>query len=267
MTTRLLLLDAGNTRLKWAVLDTHLAGTQDCKSGDAGDGLSEPFHWLDQGALDYDGLLNLPALCQQTGALTACYGINVAGDAVAGSIQQALAHTGVTPVWLRAIGAAGGVTNGYRSPESLGADRWAALRAARQRTPEAALVVSAGSALTVDALSADGQFLGGMILPGIQMMRQALANATAQVGIQNGEVRTWPNTTADAVETGLMAACTGAIETLYGRVEKTAAAKPQVFLTGGDAPRIAPFLSLNARIIPGLVLEGAYYLSQEEQPT
>lgn len=260
MTTRLLLLDAGNTRLKWAVLDTYLVGQ-------SGDDLSVPFPWLSQGALNYDTLATLPALCQQTGVPDACYGVNVAGEAVAVSIQQALAPTGLVPVWLSATVAAGGVTNGYRPPESLGADRWAALRAARQRTPVAVLVVSAGSALTVDALSTDGQFLGGIILPGIQMMRHALANATAQVGIQNGAVRTWPDTTADAVETGLLAACTGAIETLYSRLETVAGTKPQILLTGGDAPGIAPLLSLNARIIPGLVLEGVYYLSQEKQPT
>lgn len=267
MSTRLLLLDAGNTRLKWAVLDTHSVETQACLPRQAGEGLSEPFPWLAQGALDYADLLNLPAITQQAGAWTGCYGVNVAGDAVAVSIQQALVHTGVTPIWLSTTLAAAGVTNGYRPPESLGADRWAGVCAARQRTAEAALIVSAGSALTVDALSADGQFLGGIILPGLQTMRQTLANTTAQVGIQYGEVRAWPTTTADAVETGLMAACTGAIETLYGRMENTGGATPQVLLTGGDAPRLASFLSLNARIIPGLVLEGVYYLSQEEGPT
>lgn len=258
MTARLLLLDAGNTRLKWAVLDTDRAGK-------SGDDLSAPFGWLAVGALAYDELSNLPVLGQQAGAFSACYGVNVAGDGVAVSIRQALAPTGVAPLWLNATVAAGGVMNGYLPPESLGADRWAALRAARERTTEAALVVSAGSALTVDALSANGQFIGGIILPGMQMMRQALANATAQVGIQHGEVRAWPHTTADAVESGLMTACTGAIETSLARLEKTAAAKPRLFLTGGDAPRIAPFLSRDACIIPGLVLEGVYYLSQKEQ--
>ena len=263
MSMRLLLLDAGNTRLKWAVLDTHRVGIR----GAAHNDLSEPFHWLNQGALDYDALLSLPALCQQAGALSACYGVNVAGEGVAVSIQQALALAGVAPVWLRASVAAGGVTNGYCPADSLGADRWAALQATHQRTNGAALVVSAGSALTVDALSANGQFLGGIILPGLHMMRQALGDSTAQVGIQHGKVCAWPNTTADAVETGLIAACTGAIETLYARVEKTAETPPQVLLTGGDAHRIAPFLSLNARIIPGLVLEGVYDLSQEGQQT
>lgn len=254
MTTRLLLLDAGNTRLKWAVLETDRIGAD----------LSTAFPWLAVGALAYDELLNLPALCSQAGMLGACYGVNVAGEGAAVSIRQALAHTGVTPAWLGATVTAGGVTNGYRPPESLGADRWAALRAVRQRTREAALVVSAGSALTVDALSAHGQFLGGIILPGMRMMRQALASATAQVGIQHGQIQAWPNTTADAVETGLMAACTGAIGTLYSRLETVTGAKPQILLTGGDALHIAPFLSPDTCIIPALVLEGVYYLSQEE---
>lgn len=258
MTNRRLLLDAGNTRLKWAVVDIDVVGK-------SGSDFLAPLPWLSQGALAYDALSTLPALCQQTGGVCTCYGVNVAGAAVAVSIQQALAPSGVVPVWLGAAAAAGGVTNRYRPPESLGADRWAALCAARQRSSEAALVVSAGTALTVDALSAEGEYLGGIILPGMQVMRHALANATAQIGIQNGAVQTWPNTTADAVETGVMTACVGAIETLYSRLETEAGVKPQILLTGGDAPRIAPFSSLNARIIPGLVLEGVYYLSREEQ--
>lgn len=260
MTARLLALDAGNSRLKWAVLDTDRVRQS---AGDA----ATPFPWLAVGAVTYDELPQLPVLVQQAGPVTACFGVNVAGDRATAAIRQALAATGVAPVWLNATVAAGDLKNGYLPPESLGADRWAALRAARERTAEAALVVSAGSALTVDALSAAGQFLGGIILPGMQMMRHALAHATARVGMQHGEVRTWPNTTADAVETGLIAACTGAIKTLYGRLEKTAAPTPRIFVTGGDAVRLAAFLSLNARIIPGLVLEGVYYLSQEKPPT
>lgn len=259
MTARLLVLDAGNTRLKWAVVETDRIGT-------SGGDISTSFPWLAEGALSYDQILTLPKLCRQAGAITSCYGVNVAGERVAASIRQALAHIGVAPVWLSATAAAGGVINGYFTPDSLGADRWAALQGARQRTAGAALVVSAGSALTVDALSAAGHFLGGLILPGMQMMRQALANATAQVGMQHGAVQTWPKTTADGVETGLTAACTGAIETLYSRLGAVAGTEPHILLTGGDASRIAPFLSLNARIIPGLVLEGVFSLSQEEQP-
>jgi type III pantothenate kinase len=264
MSTRLLLLDAGNTRLKWAVLDTALKLSKPHQSGATEPGLSASPPWLGQGAASYDDLTALFALWQKWGVLAACYGVNVAGDATGALLSSALAKLELKPVWLNANLHACGVHNLYRPPESLGADRWAALLAVRRRTHEAALIVSAGSALTVDAMDADGQFLGGIIVPGLHMMRQALARSTAQVGIQHGEVLAFPNTTADAVETGLIAACTGAIETQRSRLEKITEILPRLFLTGGDAAMLEAFLPSDLEIIPGLVLEGVYYLSVEE---
>ena len=264
MSTRLLLLDAGNTRLKWAVLDTAMNISKPPELGATEPGLSAAPPWLGQGATCYDDLTELLALWQKWGVLSACYGVNVAGDATDALLSNALAKLELKPVWLNANLHACGVQNLYRPPESLGADRWAALLAVRQRTHEAALIVSAGSALTVDAMDADGQFLGGIIVPGLHMMRQALARSTAQVGLQHGDVTPFPNTTADAVETGLIAACTGAIETLRSRLEKITGILPRVFLTGGDAAMLEAFLPSGFVIIPGLVLEGVYYLSVEE---
>ena len=265
MSRRILLLDAGNTRLKWAVLDTALSSPDIPQPGMAGQ--LESIHWLDQGAAPYDNISDLPALWQKFGALTACYGVNVAGIAASASLQPLLASIKLKSVWLHASLRACGVENKYEPPESLGADRWAALLAVRQRTSDAALVVSAGSALTVDALNADGQFLGGIIVPGLHIMRQGLAGTTAQVGTQYGKVLAFPNTTADAVETGLVTACTAAIENMSKRVERIWGAQPRVFLSGGDADILKPFLSVPCSIIPTLVLEGVYYLSLEEQLT
>ena len=257
MSTHLLLLDAGNTRLKWAVLD--------CTQPQSGDAvaISESSCWLGQGAASYDELASLPALWQQWGGLATCVGVSVASKAIISVVEHHLTQLGLKATWLATTTHAGGVRNGYLPPESLGADRWAALLAARQRTNESALVVSAGTALTIDALDATGHFLGGMILPGLQMMRQALAHTTAQVGMQNGKVQTFPTTTADAVETGLITACTGAIATLRAHLETNSANPPQVFLTGGDGASLRFFLPTGVTMVPGLVLEGVYYLSVE----
>ena len=246
MSTHLLLLDAGNTRLKWAVLD--------CTQPQSGDAvaISESSCWLGQGAASYDELASLPALWQQWGGLATCVGVSVASKAIISVVEHHLTQLGLKATWLATTTHAGGVRNGYLPPESLGADRWAALLAARQRT-----------ALTIDALDATGHFLGGMILPGLQMMRQALAHTTAQVGMQNGKVQTFPTTTADAVETGLITACTGAIATLRAHLETNSANPPQVFLTGGDGASLRFFLPTGVTMVPGLVLEGVYYLSVE----
>ena len=259
MSTRLLLLDAGNTRLKWAVLDV-----AQIESLPTAAGLSESAAWLAQGAASYDKLAPLTAHWQQWGKIGACYGVRVANDSLISNVQQVLTLSDLEVHWLNARERAGGVHNGYAPPESLGADRWAALLAAHQRTREPALVISAGTALTVDTLDASGHFLGGLILPGLYSMRHALGHNTAQVGMQYGKVQTFPTTTADAVETGLISACTGAIAAMQARLEKKTATAPRIFLTGGDGASLQFFLPEGVNMVHGLVLEGVYYLSLEQ---
>lgn len=267
MTARILLLDAGNSRLKWGVLDEALNQSLALPSANGHADAAAPLNWLDHGAANYDHLADLPARWQQGGAFAACYAVNVAGDAVGTRVQQLVAHMGLQPIWLKASARACGVHNGYTPTSSLGADRWAALIAVRQRTTDAALVVSAGSALTVDALNSAGQFLGGLIVPGLHLMRTALANSTAQVGTQYGKVSSFPNTTADAVESGLIAAIIGAIETMHKRLDALGTTSTHIFVTGGDVATLKPYLPPGSILIPGLVLEGVYHLSREDQPT
>ena len=258
MSTPLLLLDAGNTRLKWAVLDL-----AQIEGSPTGAGLSESAAWLGQGAASYDELAPLIAHWQQWGKLSACYGVRVANDLSISNVQQVLKPLDLEVHWLGVRERAGGVHNGYTPPESLGADRWAALLAVRQRTNESALVISAGTALTVDALDASGNFLGGLILPGLYSMRHALEHNTAQVGMQYGKVQTFPTTTADAVESGLISACVGAIATMQAQLEKKTGAAARIFLTGGDGASLRFFLPEGVNMVHGLVLEGVYYLSLE----
>jgi acetyl-CoA C-acetyltransferase len=95
-----------------------------------------------------------------------------------------------------------GVINRYQQPERLGADRWAALIAARHRQAGPQLVVSAGTALTADMLDAQGVFLGGIIAPGLRLMQQSLAAGTAGLPLSPGQYAEWPRDTAEAIATG-----------------------------------------------------------------
>ena len=121
-------------------------------------------------------------------------GVNVAGEAARVRVEAQLARWRVTPEWLTASAAACGVTNRYARPAQLGADRWASLVAAWRRStatdlfPPACVVVNAGTAVTIDALDADGVFRGGLILPGMRLMLQALAENTAGLKIRAGRV-------------------------------------------------------------------------------
>lgn len=236
-----ILIDAGNTRLKWVRVE---------------DG-----RWRAQGGGDYRDWSSLQ------GALDGapdCHIACVASSVQAQALAAVLAAAGARASWFAAAAAFGDVVNGYEAPPQLGVDRWMGLIAARARSREAVLVVSAGTALTVDALAGDGRFLGGVIVPGLALMRQSLQTGTAGVAPLEGNVQAFPRTTADAVESGLVAALCGAIRQQYDYLAAQAGVAPRCLLSGGDAERIRPHLGLPAEIVPALVLEGIERVVAEE---
>ena len=226
-----LCLDAGNTRLKWGLR------TQD--------------GWLAQGALTHDAIASLGAALPA--APTRILACNVAGPAVAAHIETLAAALAVPLDWFRSSPAAAGVTNGYATPAQLGADRWAALIGARALHAGPALVVMAGTATTIDVLSAEGRFCGGLILPGLDLMRTVLARNTAGLPEATGHFAPLPTNTDDAIVSGALQATLGAIERMACR---PASADFSVILSGGAADALAPHLSLPIRRVEHLVLEG-----------
>ena len=238
-----LLVDAGNTRVKWAVVD---AG-----------------RWIAQGSGDYTDWSSLQRVLAPG---MPCFVASVAGDAQEQRLAAVLKATGCEANWLAASAECAGVTNAYSTPAKLGVDRWMGLIAARARTHDPVLVVSAGTALTVDALAADGVFLGGVIVPGAGLMRRSLAEGTARIGGAPGQWQAFPRATADAVESGITAALCGAIEQQYARLAAVSPRRPQCLLSGGDAETLLPHLGLPAEHVPGLVLEGIDCVARESRP-
>jgi type III pantothenate kinase len=226
--TGILCLDSGNTRIKW--------------------GLRQDDVWLDRGAMPVDGLA---AFAPNTDRVVAC---NVAGAAAQAAIKSLAARLDARLEWVESQARQCGVINGYEQPQQLGADRWAALIGARGLHGGTCLVVNAGTATTVDVLGADGRFRGGLILPGVTMMRQSLASNTAQLPVADGNFRALPTNTADAIASGALAATLGAIERMFAPL----AAEPEVLclLSGGAASALLPHLRIAHRLIPDLVLEG-----------
>lgn len=241
MIGRRLLLDAGNTRLKWAVL--------------------EEGAWRTQGACGYDALA---ALEPYLAADTDCYIASVAASEDEQRLAAMLEAAGVAASWLQAEAAFVDLKNAYADPGQLGVDRWMGLIAARRRTRGPVLVVSAGTAMTVDALTADGVFQGGLIVPGVRLMRQALQVGTARVGDVGGDWRAFPRTTADAVQSGILTALCGAIQQQHARLAELAGTLPACLLTGGDAETLRPNLSVAAELAPELVLEGLACVAVEK---
>lgn len=239
MSGRRVLLDAGNSRLKWAVVE---------------DG-----HWHATGCSDYADWSTLTAHLETDAR---CFIASVAGAAQEERLAAILEAAGRTPLWLQAEASFGGVKNSYLNPVQLGVDRWMGLVAARQRTDEAVLVVSVGTAMTVDALAAEGIFLGGLIVPGFQLMRQALLQGTARVEAAAGDWQAFPGTTADAVQSGIIAALCGAIAQQHARLAEVAGVTPRCLLTGGDAEKVLTHLRIPAEHVPALVLEGIEYVAR-----
>jgi type III pantothenate kinase len=225
-----LLIDAGNTRVKWAIL-----------RDDA---------WLAEGALTHADLAQL-AHVGESFSPARVLGTNVAGERISQLIESAL---GRRPEWMLPRRECCGITNRYDDPAQLGADRWAALIGAHAVHRGPCLVVSAGTATTIDLLTATGDFEGGLILPGEELMRRSLARDTAGLPLAAGEPAEAPRNTNDAIVTGCLFAQAGAIERMFQRIDGQDRAC--CLLAGGAAARIAPLLAVPHRRVDHLVLRG-----------
>jgi type III pantothenate kinase len=235
-----LLVDLGNSRIKWAQ--------------------SAPGHWH-SGVVTHRGA-DLTALLDQAWKNIEAPRTVIVSSVAAGAAREALGrwlkHHGLpTAHFIQAPVQQLGVTNRYREPAQLGPDRWAALVAARALTTTPVSVVDCGTAVTVDALSANGEFLGGAIFPGLELLRGSLAHGTAALGDAPGDASiTQARRTADAIAAGTLFGLAGAIERLLDEHRAQLGAGMQVLLTGGDASSLSNRLRCPVREVPELVLQG-----------
>ncbi len=237
----ILAIDAGNTRIKWGV---NAAGL-----------------WRAQGAIATADTHGLREALPHDGGVERIVIANVAGDRVARDIAAAL-PSGATPHWVVSSKEQCGVRSGYAEPERLGADRWAALIGARHLYPGACVVVNAGTTMTVDALSAESIFLGGIIVPGFELMRSALAANTAQLALREGGFRFFPDDTGDAIASGALNALAGAVDRMCRYVAETGEGDPVLVISGGNAPMLEPLLNGRAQLVDNLVLEGLVHIGE-----
>jgi type III pantothenate kinase len=232
----ILAIDAGNTRIKWGLYDGN--------------------SWQAKGWVDTADRTGLGDGWKALAAPDRIIASNVAGPQVAMQIERACKGWPAKMQWVVAIESQCGVRNGYDLPSQLGSDRWAALIAARGIAPEGCVVVNAGTAMTVDALSADGVFLGGLIVPGLATMLRALAESTAAIGEGGGHYRDIPKNTPDAVYSGALSAMVGAVWHMNALLAGEIKRAPTCLLSGGDAQWLLPLLSGKTRMVDNLVLDG-----------
>jgi type III pantothenate kinase len=241
----ILVIDVGNTRLKWAWLtSTGLSDQQAIVHRDAKPGI-----WT-------------AALFESGQKPTRVLISNVAGPVMAKTLTKLAKKVfRVNAEFIMAAPEYHGLVNGYLEPKLLGVDRWLALIGAWTRARSALCVVDAGTAVKVDSVDAGGQHLGGLIVPGIYMMREVLMSKTGDI-LRAAEHSTpslagiLANNTIGAISRGAVFALAGMADRASEVIEQSTGAKPRLFITGGDAGMITGTMRSKGEIVPDLVLQG-----------
>lgn len=238
-------IDMGNTRLKWRIRN----GQDKLAHGFLG--IEEPLELL------VDRLQ--PYLKEIKTVLVA----SVVGEQLRQKLEAwSISYLGVKPEFARAGTVCGKVRNGYGEPLSLGVDRWLMIIAAYYRVNGACIVVSCGTAVTVDLVGFDGKHLGGYIAPGLNLMRASLTSGTRQIKLDHplDALNLSPGiATAEAVFSACAAMLTGLIDNGMKQMRLSHQdCHVEMILTGGDAEKLMSFYP-QARLIPDLVLDGLAY--------
>ncbi|RJQ46113.1 MAG: type III pantothenate kinase, partial [Gammaproteobacteria bacterium] len=237
MTGTTLLFDIGNSRVKWAWLE----GARLHSHGSAA---REQF--------------DIRAVAGPSSPPSRIVASNVAAQTFAERFIDAIKKRwGVAAEFISADAQGYGVSNAYREPRKLGADRWAALIGARSLHSGACCIVDCGTAVTVDVLAQDGRHLGGVIMPGLHLMRRALLE-TAQVTYAPGaheaaQLTPFAHDTQEAVTHGTLYAVIAGIERAVAEAAARVNGDMTRFISGGDAARLLPFLGAGYRHEPHLV--------------
>jgi type III pantothenate kinase len=243
----LLLVDAGNTRVKWALAEAGAA----------------PGSWVAQGAVMHADLDRLAAAWHGHGVASAVVS-NVGGTALHDRLAALLPPVAVE--WFASAPRRAGLANAYRNPGQLGCDRFAAAIGARALAPGKAVVVATcGTATTIDAVTPDGVFIGGMILPGLALMAGSLARGTAQlpqVAPGAAPPPLFADNTNDAIVSGCVSAQAGAIERAVAAHRAEAC-----ILSGGAAAWVGPALQVPHRMVDNIVLVGLHSAARTTRTT
>jgi type III pantothenate kinase len=240
-----LLVDIGNTRVKWATLRDGQQGRM-------------------RAAVHENSGLALRALVRSAPR-------DVNRVVVVSVVDEALSHVldtaarrrfGVMPEYIRSTQRALGVTNSYRDIWRLGADRWvSAIGAHALASGRTAVIANVGTALTIDAVSASGRHRGGAIVPGPATMVSSLLTGTHGIrrrasGDRAGSRSLFSTDTASALAAGSMFAAAAFIDRAFVEAQRELKGRPLLILTGGAAPALRRYLKSPARFVPDLVLRG-----------
>ena len=210
-----LLVDAGNSYLKWATLD--------------GDALSS------QQSIPYEKEAPIDRLRELIGhnreGCDALIMVSVLGDDFCEKSQKIADAKGLKLVIVKSQSQLVGIKSAYKEPRKLGSDRLVAMVAAHQLTimnsgkPQAFIVIDTGTATTIDAVDESGQHLGGVIMPGLSLCSESLLDNTEQLSLWNNEDTKFipdcfSKETSSAIASGCLLGLAGGIDSICDKMEK-----------------------------------------------
>ncbi len=222
-----LLIDIGNTRIKWAMQAT----AQTTKTTIFAESHATALAQL--------------TILMQSHLFSHIHAASVADPYWQAQITQLAQQHQQAITWHQSSAMAYGVHNHYNNPSTLGIDRWLSLIAAKHLFPnQAGLIINAGTAITVDSLDANGYFLGGCIASGLHLQTQALQTKTAQLNVPLHHIPTvnYPKNTQDAMYLGILRSLAGLISLQRNRMQQDQIPPQYCLISGGDASSIIPHL-------------------------
>ncbi len=236
-----LLIDIGNSRIKWAIENKGLLSVPSLNSTSHCDFASYcGEHW---------SKIKKPDKVVVS---------NVAGPNIQARLDNWLNEQwGIASQQLIPQKSAFGVTNGYKNPKKLGADRWACLLAVKNNFDLPACIVDCGTAITVDYIECSGIHKGGLIIPGFELMERSLIDHTYDIAqlAEPTDSLLGCDTASGIIQGSTLAVC-GMIEKIQTLLAQDHGNSPHLILTGGEASRVAAYLKRPHHAVPDLVLRG-----------
>ena len=239
-----LLIDIGNTRIKWATLNGGVLGE-----------LSAASH----AAWGHDEITN--TVLVQSIPPQRVVVANVGGSKIGELLREAVRSVwNVDAQFVHSTSQAGDVRNAYPEPANLGVDRWMGMIGARAMERVPVCIVSVGTAMTIDALDGNGQHLGGVIVPGPDLMVTSLLRNTSEIATRAAQGNIGADVFADntlgAIRQGAVNALAALVERAVQSMQARISATPLLFLTGGASASVEGLLKYPYRHVPDLVLRG-----------
>jgi len=248
----ILLVDIGNSRVKWTTIKSKVMAD------------SENFPRSKTGIK-----MALTKAWKNLEGITAVFVSNVAGEKPASQLTEWVEKNWqITPTFIHSEKKRFGVINAYDQPQLLGVDRWLAIAAGRQHAKNVTCVIDAGTAITVDIVTEKGVHQGGLILPGLSLIKQMLAdntNAFSDLAEESG-FKFLATNTHSAVHAGTLYAVTATLDNLITDIQQNFTSEVRFLITGGDAEQLIELLPQALIHEPDLVLKGlALYARQNNR--